>query len=314
MENIHDKFVKTTFSDTNRAISFFEKFLPEELLSSLELNSLQYLQESYLTDDLKARISDMVFEVKAKGKPDEATDIVLLFEHKSSPDRNVLIQVGLYMFSHWWKCVREKKPLKPIIPIIYYQGKKKWKVKTMLELFSKISGQVPLFIPEIRHIFMALHTLKDDEIASIRNKMMATAVMAQKNVFDPIIFAKDLEKIFTLFPVKVDDGNFLKTIFVYLIKVSEVPKTEWAKALNTIPSDIKENLMTTYTWMKEEGIQEGLQKGRQEGRQEGILEKETEVILQGYEEGLNIHLLAKITKLSEQEVIKILKEHQKIKD
>ena len=60
--------------------------------------------------------------------------------------------------------------------------------------------------------------------------------------------------------------------------------------------------MTTYTWMKEEG------------RQEGILQKETEVILQGYEEGLNIHLLAKITKLSEQEVIKILKEHQKIKD
>ena len=36
MENIRDKFVKATFSDTNRAIAFFEKFLPEELVASLE--------------------------------------------------------------------------------------------------------------------------------------------------------------------------------------------------------------------------------------------------------------------------------------
>jgi hypothetical protein len=35
MENIHDKFVKAAFSDTNRAIAFFEKFLPEELVVSL---------------------------------------------------------------------------------------------------------------------------------------------------------------------------------------------------------------------------------------------------------------------------------------
>jgi hypothetical protein len=28
------------------------------------------------------------------------------------------------------------------------------------------------------------------------------------------------------------------------------------KSLQTIPSDIKENLMTTYTWMKEEGVKE----------------------------------------------------------
>lgn len=37
MENIHDKFVKATFSDTERAIAFFEKFLPQELVSVLNL-------------------------------------------------------------------------------------------------------------------------------------------------------------------------------------------------------------------------------------------------------------------------------------
>ena len=314
MKKIHDKFVKASFSDTGRAMAFFEKFLPEKVVSGLDLQTLQHLPESYLTDELKAYFSDMVFEVKVKNQPDYAADIILLFEHKSSPDRHVLLQVGLYMFSHWLQSVRQRKSPKPIIPIIYYQGKKKWKAKTIKGLFDHIPSDIQQYIPDIRHVFIALHSLSDEEIAAIRNKLMASAVMAQKKAFDMMKLAEDLGQIFQLFPVKTDEGNFLKTIFVYLFKVSEVPKEEWVKAVETIPSNVKENLMTTYTWMKEEGIQEGLQKGIQEGLQRGRLEKQTDVILQGYDEGLPIKMLAKITKLSEQEVVKILKKHQKIND
>ena len=307
MENIHDKFVKATFSDTDRAIAFFEKFLPENIVSTLDLNTLQYLPESYLTDDLKAGFSDMVFEVKEIGKSDQVADIVLLFEHKSSPDQHVLIQVGLYMFSHWWKSVRRNEPLKPIIPIIYYQGKRKWKVKAMTDIFAKISVDVQLFLPEIRHIFIALNSLKDEDIVTIRNKMMATAVMTQKKAFDVLKLAEDLEKILQLFPLKEEKGNFLKTIFVYLFKVSEIPKSEWEKALENIPSDIKINLMTTYAWMKEEGKIEG----RLEGEHIGILKEKSKVILKGFDEGLKISVLANITNLTDDEVIKILKENKR---
>jgi Putative transposase, YhgA-like len=37
INNIHDKFVRESFSDVRRAASFFEQFLPKELVSSLEL-------------------------------------------------------------------------------------------------------------------------------------------------------------------------------------------------------------------------------------------------------------------------------------
>ena len=314
MKNIHDKFVKASFSDPGRAISFFEKFLPEKIVDSLDMKTLQCLQESYLSDDLKAGFSDMVFEVKEKSTPYHALDIVLLFEHKSSPDRHVLLQVGLYMFSHWWKCIREKKPLKPIIPIIYYQGKKRWKVKSTAQVFDTLSGNLFSFIPEIRHVFIALHSLSDVEIAALRDRMMAAAVMAQKKAFDVMKLAEDLEKIFRLFPVKREDGNFLKTIFVYLYKVSEIPKSEWEKAIKTAPSDLKENLMTTYSWMKEEGKQEGRLEGRLEGEKIGIHKKEIEVILALFDDKISVQSIARYTKLSEEDVTKILKENHKIID
>jgi flagellar biosynthesis/type III secretory pathway protein FliH len=185
--------------------------------------------------------------------------------------------------------------------------------------------QAPLNLPEGETLEFSTTKRNNDHLKSadhLNSPPSEGLGKVAKENFNPIVLAKDLEKIFTLFPVKVDDGNFLKTIFVYLIKVSEVPKTEWAKALNTIPSDIKENLMTTYTWMKEEGIQEGLQKGRQEGiqegRQEGIqegkLESQTEIIMALYDDKIPVQSIARYTKLTEEEVVQILKKQNKIKD
>ncbi|MCO6460578.1 MAG: Rpn family recombination-promoting nuclease/putative transposase [Saprospiraceae bacterium] len=97
--NPHDKFVRETFSDTERAMAFFEKFLPEQVRNELNLASLKVSKESYIGSDLSEYLSDIVFEVKTA--TDKPIDLVLLFEHKSSPDRYTLIQVGHYMFAHW---------------------------------------------------------------------------------------------------------------------------------------------------------------------------------------------------------------------
>ncbi|MBK9583919.1 MAG: Rpn family recombination-promoting nuclease/putative transposase [Saprospiraceae bacterium] len=54
-------------------------------------------KESYINSDLSEYFSDLVFDAKVLGQS-EHLDIALLFEHKSAPDKNVLIQVGFYMF------------------------------------------------------------------------------------------------------------------------------------------------------------------------------------------------------------------------
>ncbi|MGB4959615.1 MAG: Rpn family recombination-promoting nuclease/putative transposase, partial [Saprospiraceae bacterium] len=89
INNIHDKFVRESFSDATRAIAFFERFLPEELIETIELSSLKVLQESYMSQQLQEHFSDLVFEVALKDHTDIKADIALLFEHKSSPDRHV---------------------------------------------------------------------------------------------------------------------------------------------------------------------------------------------------------------------------------
>ena len=306
IHNLHDKFVKASFSDVDRAAAFFEQFLPEELQKSLNLTTLKSIQESYIQADLNEHFSDIVFEVKTtEGNP---IDLVLLFEHKSAPDKHVLLQVGHYIFSHWVKCINEKKELKVIIPLIYYQGKKTWEKPILSNLFPRVEGSLNQYIPAINHIFIALSTLSDESISQIRNRLMAAAVLAQKKGINFIKWEEDLKKIFTLLPVEIEPGNFLQQMFVYIINVSEIPQPEFKKAIETIPPTVKSNIMTTYSQIKQEGILEGEQKGKQEGILEGEQKGKIEVILNGLKNGLSVELLANITGLTVTEVEKIIKE------
>jgi predicted transposase YdaD len=67
--------------------------------------------------------------------------------------------------------------------------------------------------------------------------------------------------------------------------------------------------MTTYTRIKEEGKIEGKLEGKLEGKKESI----TEVILKGFDNNLDIVLLANITGQSEDQVRTILVKNHKIK-
>lgn len=149
--NIHDVFVRDTFSDPERAVVFLEEFLPQPLKNALDLQSLKVVSESYINEELKEHFSDLVFEISTTGN--EPINIALLFEHKSRPDKYVLVQVGRYLFAHWAKQISLKKALRPVIPLVYYQGRKAWKAPALIELFPKLEKPIAEFIPDFKHLF-----------------------------------------------------------------------------------------------------------------------------------------------------------------
>jgi len=89
--NDHDKYVRESFSDPQRAAALLEAILPNKLVQHLNIPSLQVLKESYIDVGLNEYFSDLVFEVALKNFENKSLDIAFLFEHKSVPDKNVLI-------------------------------------------------------------------------------------------------------------------------------------------------------------------------------------------------------------------------------
>lgn len=303
--NIHDIFVRESFSDSERAVAFFERFLPDTLLKQFNLESLIVLKETYINETLKEHFSDLVFEVSLKFDNSVKTDVVLLFEHKSSPDRNVLFQIGYYMFAHWTKCLSENKGPKPIIPVIYYQGKKNWKVGNLSDLFKNYPKDVKDYLPRLNHIFIDLKTISKDQLMDMRSTMMKATILAQQWRINPTKLKEDFERIFRLLPLEGTNRNFLEMIVVYALNVSEITEAQLGETIKSIPEPLKEKIMTTYTMLIEKGEKLGIQKGK--------LEEKNEVIVSLFDEGFETPKIAKIVKLSEEKVEAILKDKEKLK-
>ena len=186
VNNPHDKFVRETFSDPERARAFVEEFLPQNIVSQLDMPTLKVHKESYLDNELKEYFSDLILEIGIKNKKREKTSVALLFEHKSSPDRNVLIQLGYYLFAHWFKQVRQRKKPRLIIPLIYYQGKQKWEAPPLIKLFEAYPESMLDFVPNLHHLLISLNEISDKQIHELRNTMLAAAMATQKLRFNPV--------------------------------------------------------------------------------------------------------------------------------
>ena len=274
--------------------------MPQELTAQLDLGLLTVLNESYIDNELEEYFSDLVFEVPTQETPDQKVDVVLLFEHKSSPDKHVLIQIGYYMFAHYIKTIRKKEPLKLIIPIIYYQGNRKWNSPQIWKIFKDYPQAIREYLPVINHVFVALNSLSDETLLSIKNTLMGSAMMAQKWRHNPATLVEEIIKVLSLFDREIDDRNFLEMTFIYILNATELEFDSVKKIIESVPPKAKSNIMTTYD------------KIAQKMKLEGELRNQKETVLRSKEQGLSIPLIANITNLTEEEVKKILVEQGKI--
>lgn len=292
VNNPHDKFVRDTFSDPERARVFLKEFLPSNLVNLLAIESLKVLQESYLDKELNEYFSDLILELEVKGKKNKKINLAFLFEHKSAPDKNVLIQVGYYLFAHWFKQTKQRKKLQLVLPLIYYQGKQKWEVPGLVKLFGAYPEKFLAYVPRMEFLFFSLLEIPNHQIETLRSSMLAAALGAQRLRFNPETLVENFNRILRLFPLEEADKNFLDILIVYSFTTTNLSEKNIAEAIKNIPQPIKDQVMTTYDRL--------IKKGK------------TEMILALYDDGIGVSQIAKYGKISDEDVLKILKDHGRV--
>lgn len=160
-------------------------------------------------------------------------------------------------------------------------------------------------MPRLNHIFIDLKTIRKDQLMDMRSTMMKAAILAQQWRINPTKLKEDFERIFRLLPLEGTNRNFLEMVVVYALNVSEITEAQLGETIKSIPEPLKEKIMTTYTMLIEKGEKLGIEKGK--------LEEKSEVILSLFDEGFETPKIAKIVKLQEEEVVKILKDKEKLK-
>jgi hypothetical protein len=244
---------------------------------------------------LKEYFADLLFQFNVKDS-DKKLVISLLFEHKYNPDKYTLIQVGNYIFSQWRKEIKGKLNIKPIIPLIYYQGKKEWHVPNIRDLFSEYPDAIKQYLPAFDFIFFALNSLTKDQLNDITDAMLLIVLAGHDPTVNIKDFAERLTNIYSLKQLDEADRNFMTLIFFYKMSSTSFDEGEILRIIKTIPSPLNKDIMSTYDKI--------VSKSKIEGK--------IEVILSLYDDNIPIKQISKYTNLEEAQIIKILKDRSKL--
>lgn len=250
----HDTFLRSIMGNQQIALDYFRACLPANVLEKLDLSTLRQLPDTYVSKELQKSISDIVYTCKRAGGVGEVK-ISLLIEHKSYVDKYTPIQIGSYIFSGLLKQIADGEKPTLIIPILLYHGKARWEYKTLVSLFEELEPELSRFIPDYHYIFNNLGQIPDGQIQALHNKFLAASLLAMKY---SVLKDSLAELIPTILKLGGEmDQNLQTSLIVYTFVNSELSEQQIIELITSLPTQIKETVMSTLDVFVEKGRKEG---------------------------------------------------------
>ena len=143
----HDNSYKLLFSHQEMVRDLLVGFVQEPWLAEIDFSTLEKVNGSYVTDDLRSREDDVIWRVRFK---DRWLYLYILLEFQSSVDAYMALRVMTYLGLLYQDILRQgQQPagqkLPPVLPIVLYNGQPRWSAATgIAQLIEPPPGELRL--------------------------------------------------------------------------------------------------------------------------------------------------------------------------
>lgn len=181
----HDTSYRFLLSSKKLFVELLRSFIDKGWVQAVEEEHVQEIPHSFVLQDFKRQEADLVYRVKLNGQ-----DVVfyLLLEMQSSVDFRMPYRLLLYQVEIWryWlqneeEALSNRKSfqLPPIIPIVLYNGKKKW---TAERQFRKLLSSEKMFDSELlnfEYLLIDVARYTEEELLSLSNTIGSVFLLDQ---------------------------------------------------------------------------------------------------------------------------------------
>ena len=326
MATNHDGARKDIFSHKQVVVDFLRGYVEQPWVRSVDFDSLERVNSSYVHETDQRRIGDVVWRLKLK---DDGSWVYmyLLLELQSSVDRYMALRMMVYVGLLYQDLIKQKQLspgglLPAIFPAVIYNAKRPWKAPLSLsELITPVPEPLRSLLPA-----MSYFLLDEGRVQPLAPNNILSTIIQMEKAPDTGQLAAALQRAHELLNAS-EHQSLRRSLLVWLKRVvlSEMaPNKEFAQ-LNEL-QEVQTMLAETVTqwtqnwkhegWQKglregrKEGLQEGLQKGLQEGlhrgKHEGLQEGLQKAATAMFENGFSVSKIASALKLDEAEVRRML--------
>jgi predicted transposase/invertase (TIGR01784 family) len=270
--NPHDGLFKEVWSRTDEAKDFLARYLPAEVVTLLDLDTLTCTRDSFVDEDLRPHYSELLYQMQRKDGG--RAYAYVLAEHKSSPDRDTAFQVLRYLTRIWEHLWREGiRPLPALVTVVLYHGREPWPYgQSLREALDLPAGLAP-YAPDVHYALCDLSNVPDEQIRG--TVMLRAAMLLMKHIADPDLVDR-LPGIIGLWRDLISEESALASLMILLRYVARagqgVTRDDLRRVLNTTLPTEEETLMST---IAEQWVQEG----KEQGRAEGVVRGQAQLLL-----------------------------------
>lgn len=304
--NPHDKFFKSIFSQREEAQEFLIKTSPSEIVKKLHLETLKLDTTDYVDLELKEYFADVVYNCNYSISENATTEIKItfLFEHKSYKEHIPYLQLNRYLLNIWDtqikqasdnKVIAKKFRLQPIIPIVFYHGKHKWKKQSFENYFSGMDKFLLQFLPKFDYHLIDMADFPNAKIEQLFSKrQLQVGLLLMKNIFFETSLLELLKELYAKsqeFEDKSKEQKFYEIISNYIYYSTNIN-------LRNKIIEIMETLQTHYS-QDFISIADGL---KNEGKKEGEIQEKTRIAYYMIQDNFSNKQIIKLTGLTENQI------------
>ncbi|RAU16656.1 transposase [Nitrincola tibetensis] len=172
MAKHYDTAYKEVFSYPEFVQQLIEGFIPVEIAEIMDFSTLSIHSGNYITPLFEEKLEDVVWSVEVTWDGiKHPIFIYILLEFQSQPDAKMPIRLLHYVacfYDHLLKNKKTtlKKGLPPILPIVLYNGSKRWTAKH--DIFDMITPEPPAFLkayqPHLRYYLVDEGRYTDEDL------------------------------------------------------------------------------------------------------------------------------------------------------
>ncbi|UCH95512.1 MAG: Rpn family recombination-promoting nuclease/putative transposase [Candidatus Aminicenantes bacterium] len=273
INKIDDKFFKKIIESKKNTRDFLKKVLPKGIKKHLDFSRIHIDRTNYVSNEFKEGYADFTVKIKMKTKKGKKNpvDIYFIIEHKSKGEKELLLQILKYMYFVWEKDILNKKPLRIIIPVVFYHGKGKWKVPEAFVDQFDVDEEIKKHLLNYRYILF--DTNKWDLADESNKELIENVHLFSAMALMKASFKKDLQIILDILKLWHEKGFtrerrnmlfFLK----YISQTQEIRFERLEKMLKESKINGGDIMQTLAQQLREEGIKIGEEKGKEEKAKE----------------------------------------------
>jgi predicted transposase/invertase (TIGR01784 family) len=306
INNPNDKFFKFVFSMLVVVKGYFEYLFPTDMKEKLNLNTLEIDSTTYITPELEEFYSDIVWKCQLS-KSKKVVHICFIFEHKSYVPKYPHIQIGDYKQGAYNKQLAAKQPLRVVVPIIVYHGKRKWILKPFHTYFGKIEEPFRRFIDPCDYYLTNLQDYSDDMIDAINVIFLSKALIAFKHHTDKeYLKHRLLDLLFLNYDIdnSKEKLDFVKSLSLYLCnQLGGISSDQLTTIINEYSDKSKTKIMVNF-----------FEEIEKKGEIRGEIRGEKIAIYKAYKRGVKMNDLSLTFDLPSQKILEIVEEMRKIEE